>query len=94
MLQEAARIFFRLILAYLNFFLLWVHLSHHFSNGRSLRGRRKTYLEPLNFHWTLREEGERGSRELLVDVKEKRSKIAVFYLAKSFTERLEISEFH
>ena len=29
-----------------------------------------------------------------MDVKEKRSKIAVFYLAKSLTERLEISQFH
>ena len=33
-------------------------------------------------------------RELPVDVKEKRSGIVVFYLAKSFTESLETSEFH
>ena len=29
-----------------------------------------------------------------MDVKEKHSKIVVFYLAKSFTEKLETREFH
>ena len=38
--------------------------------------------------------GGGGSGELSVDVKEKRSNIVVCYLAKSFTARLETSEFH
>ena len=37
---------------------------------------------------------KRRSRELPVDVKEKCSKIVVFCLAKSFTGKLETSEFH
>ena len=45
----------------------------------------------LTVHWTLRGAGVEG---LPVDVKGKCSKILVLYLAKSFTERLEISEFH
>ena len=36
MSQEAARIFFPLIFACRNFFLLWAHPSHHFSSGPSL----------------------------------------------------------
>ena len=37
-----------------------------------VRGCRKIDSVPLNFHWTLR--GGMGSRELTVDVKEKRDK--------------------
>ena len=38
--------------------------------------------------------GGGGFRELLLDIKVKRSKVAVFYLTKTFTERLETSAFH
>ena len=47
---------------------------------------------PGSYQWALR--GARGSREKPVDVKEKCSRTVVFYLAKSFTKRLEASEFH
>ena len=58
---------------------------------------RKIDLVPLNVH-SSREGwgGGRGggrSRELPVNAKNKRSRIVVIYFAKSFTERLENSEF-
>ena len=56
-------------------------------------GCQKIDLVLYNVHWTLIR-GEKESRELPVDLKEKHSKTVVFCLAKSFTKRLETSKFH
>ena len=55
-------------------------------------GHCKIDLVPLNAYWALSR--GKGFSELPVDVKEKRSKILVFYLAKTFTKRLGTCEFY